>query len=177
VQIYVICGNPLKYTDPDGRSDENGITSPVGPPPSTIPGAGKNGWKFYPDPRNSRGGVWRPDPTPEGGEPQPDASYENPHGNTVGHWDVNDGKGNRQRYLPNGTPITPDQAHGKEPLPNPEGESDTSNNNRITDPNYTSPRLTEPKLTNPDFIPSDSSRTRNVFPPVFIIPVPSFGIK
>lgn len=126
------------------------------------------------------GGVWRPDPTPKGGAPQPDAGWEPPHGRTIGHWDVNDGKGNRQRYLPDGTPITDNQAHGREPLPNPEGEPD---NRDITQPDYTAPGLIESDITdptiitNPNYLPSNNQGRNNILPPVFIVPIPRFGYR
>ncbi len=57
--------------------------------PRRIPGGD---WKWYPDKKNSRGGVWRdPDGRSASWDPQ-------------GHWDVDDGKGNRTRYDSRGNP-------------------------------------------------------------------------
>jgi hypothetical protein len=91
--------NPLLWTDPTGLTLQ-------GPPPVPVPGGGPgNGWKWNPDPLNPRGGTWGPrEPIP--GQSQPTAS---PEGDS--HWDVDDGKGGRQRYDPDGNPITPQQAH------------------------------------------------------------------
>jgi hypothetical protein len=162
----------VEYTDPDGRSEEESLAGP----PSNLPGGGENGWKFYPDPNNKRGGVWRPEPTPKGGEPQPDASWEPPHDDTVGHWDVNDGSGKRRRYLPDGTAITPEQAHGKEPLPSSEKDGNTSQYN-IRDPSQIlKPDITNPEkgLTNPGILPpKNSARKLPILIPV-PIPVPGF---
>lgn len=38
---------------------------------------------------------------------------------------LDDGKGNRQRYDADGNPLTPEEAHGKEPKPRPESEPKT----------------------------------------------------
>src|SRR5579883_148420 len=69
------------------------------PPPDKIPGGP---WKWSPDPRNSRGGVYS---GPKAGS---SASWDD----IYGHWDVDDGYGNRQRYNRWGDPLTPDEAHG-----------------------------------------------------------------
>jgi len=161
--------------DPDGRQ-----SGPPEPPPSNIPGSGTEGWEFSPDPRNSRGGVWRPKPS--SGGPQPSASWEPPEpgGKGVGHWDVDDGKGNRQRYLPDGTPISAPQAHGDDPLPGSSNITNTpttpdSSNNTGTSPAYniTDPGgLLNPDITNPNFVPQKPS----VRPPL-IIPIPVPGIR
>lgn len=87
---------------------------PTGPPPFPPPGGEPgSGWKWNPDPCNSRGGTWGPE-KPIGGQSQPTASWD-----PEGHWDVDDGKGNRQRYDKEGNPITPEEAHGKETKSNP----------------------------------------------------------
>jgi RHS repeat-associated protein len=95
--------NPLLWTDPTGLTLQ-------GPPPVPVPGGGPgNGWKWNPDSLNPRGGTWGPrEPIP--GQGQPSAS---PEGDS--HWDVDDGKGGRQRYDPDGNPITPQQAHPRSP--------------------------------------------------------------
>jgi RHS repeat-associated protein len=83
---------PLLLIDPDGLQ-----AGPYAPPPSNIPGGP---WKWSPDPNNSRGGTYT-------GQNNASASWDS-KGN---HWDVDDGKGNRQRYNRWGKPITPQQAH------------------------------------------------------------------
>ena len=171
--------NPVKYVDPDGRQ-----SGPPGAPPSNIPGVGSDGWKFSPDPRNRRGGVWRPNPSSDG--PQVSVSWEPPgggrRGKGVGHWDADDGQGNRQRYLPDGTPITEEQAHGDEPLPNSSNNTNTpptpdSSNDTDTSPDYniTDPGgLLNPDITNPDFVPKKPSTK----PPIIIpVPVPGFRFR
>lgn len=94
--------NPTLWIDPTGLGP-----APLGPPPVPVPGAGPgNGWKWNPDPGNPRGGTWGPQ-TPIPGS-QPTGSWD-----PDGHWDIDDGKGGRQRYDPDGNPITPGQAHPK----------------------------------------------------------------
>jgi WXG100 family type VII secretion target len=84
-----------------------GIPAPAGPPPIPVPGDSTNGWKWNPNPQNSRGGSWGPkEPIP--GQGQPSGSWD-----PEGHWDVDDGKGRRQRYDEKGQPISPEEAHGK----------------------------------------------------------------
>ena len=86
-----------------------------GPPPIPVPGGeAQNGWKWNPNPQNPRGGTWGPRlPLPNQG--QPSASWD-----PEGHWDVDDGNGSRQRYLPDGRPITPGEAHDA-PMVDPGG--------------------------------------------------------
>jgi RHS repeat-associated protein len=100
---YVL-NNPVVWTDPTGLDP-----APAGPPPVPVPGGGPgNGWKWNPDPGNPRGGTWGPQ-TPIPGQSQPSGSWD-----PDGHWDINNGKpgpGGRQRYDPDGNPITPQQAH------------------------------------------------------------------
>jgi RHS repeat-associated protein len=85
------------------------------PPPVPVPGGGaNNGWKWNPDPGNSRGGSWGPiNPIP--GQSQPSASHD-----PEGHWDVDNGLGDRQRVDDNGKPISAEEAHkkGGEKCPN-----------------------------------------------------------
>jgi RHS repeat-associated protein len=83
---------PLMLIDADGLQ-----ASP--PPPVEIPGGP---YKWSPDPGNSRGGSFK---GPNGAS----ASWD-PTGD---HWDVDDGKGNRQRYNRHGSPITKKEAHSK----------------------------------------------------------------
>jgi RHS repeat-associated protein len=73
------------------------------PPPPTggqsqIP---EGPWTWSDDPNNSRGGKYW---DAEGRS----ASWDDPGG----HWDVDDGQGNRQRYNRWGIELTPDEAHG-----------------------------------------------------------------
>jgi RHS repeat-associated protein len=75
------------------------------PPPVPVPGCPTCGWTWHPDPQNPRGGTWGPTgwkgPNPPKGSWDPD-----------GHWDVDPGgKGPRGRFKPDGTPITPEEAH------------------------------------------------------------------
>jgi RHS repeat-associated protein len=84
-------GRALTLTDRFGKQ-----TTP--PPPPQIPGGP---WKWSPDPDNGRGGTWR-DPSGKSG------TWDAPDG----HWDVDDGKGGRQRYNRHGAPISPGEAHG-----------------------------------------------------------------
>jgi RHS repeat-associated protein len=69
------------------------------PPPASIPGGP---WKWFPDPSNSRGGTWR-------GLGGSSATWDQPGG----HWDCDDGLGNRQRYNKHGAPVTPEEAHSR----------------------------------------------------------------
>jgi RHS repeat-associated protein len=109
---YVL-NSPVNWVDPWGEQVGKGPNG--GPPPIPVPGDSNNEWKWNPNPQNSRGGTWGPKkPLPN--QSQPSASYEAPKGKGKGHWDVDDGLGNpRQRYDPDGNPITPDEAH-EEPL-------------------------------------------------------------
>lgn len=97
------CGNnPVSFADPGGLA-------PMGPPPIPVPGGVPgNGWKWNPDPRNKRGGSWGPR-IPVPGQSQPSASWEPEQG----HWDVDNGLGQRERYTRDGKPISPDYAHGR----------------------------------------------------------------
>lgn len=131
--------NPLRAADPDGHvpicsdnrdgdakcfeenNKQNQGTQQQGDaPPVPVPG-GTPGtkWKWNPDEKNSRGGTWGPDKW-DGktqGSP-PNASLDkNPGKNGVVHWDVKNGKGNTDRYDVNGKPLTPEQAHGRAPIP------------------------------------------------------------
>jgi RHS repeat-associated protein len=82
-------GSPAMRVDPEGFQD-------YPPPPSNVPGGP---WTWSPDPNNGRGGTYR-GPNGHSGNWDPD-----------GHWDVDDGKGNRQRYNRFGAPISPEDAH------------------------------------------------------------------
>lgn len=83
--------SPLIQVDPKGLEP-----APYNPPPKDIPGGP---WRWSQDPGNSRGGRYV-DPQGRG------ASWD-----PQGHWDCDDGRGNRQRYDWRGQPITKDQAH------------------------------------------------------------------
>ena len=94
INTYGYVGSkPLWLIDPDGLQ-----SGPYEPPPPEIPGGP---WKWSPDANNSRGGSYT-------GQSNSSASWD-AKGN---HWDVDDGKGNRQRYNRWGKPISPQQAHG-----------------------------------------------------------------
>ncbi len=96
---------PTSYVDEDGLA-------PIGPPPIPVPGDPNNEWKWNPDPNNSRGGAWGP-ARPIPGQSQPSASWEPESEHSRGHWDVDDGFGNRQRYDSNGRPRSAAWAHRK----------------------------------------------------------------
>src|SRR6266704_6257231 len=73
-----------------------------------------NPWQWNPDSQNPRGGTWGPE-TPIPGQSQPSTSWD-----PSGHWDFNPGTGTpRQRFDPQGNPITPQQAHPPKCQPNP----------------------------------------------------------
>lgn len=76
-----------------------------GSPPIDVPGDPTNEWKWNPDHNNKRGGSWGPK-RPIPGQSQPGASWD-----PEGHWDVDNGQGERQRYDEDGNPISPDEAH------------------------------------------------------------------
>jgi len=104
---YAYCENdPISLIDPEGLS-------PMGPPPTPIlhntdP---NNKWVWSGDPNNGRAGKWvpaTPVKVPGGNGAQPHASWDGD-----GHWDVDDGKGNRNRYTKTGKPISPKYAHGQ----------------------------------------------------------------
>ncbi len=105
--------SPTNKTDPTGMFPPN--RSVGGPPPCPVPGGVPgNDWVWHPDPRNSRGGTRRPR-LPIPGQSQPSASWD-----PEGHWDVDNGLGERQRYDQNGKPITAEEAHRPKPVVPPE---------------------------------------------------------
>ena len=109
--------NPTRFVDPFGlcSTAENGPDSPnprprnpdgtIKPPPVPVPHRPDLEWKWNADLKNKRDGTWGPKnwrgPNP------PSASWDP----ETAHWDVNDGTGKRDRYDPNGNPLTPGQAH------------------------------------------------------------------
>ena len=128
--------NPLRFTDPTGALAEDGNKppepepKPLPPPPKpaptrpdgrpepppVLPPPGASGqpneWVYVPNQAPSPGqrpGRWKPRervPNPKGA--QPSASWD-----PDGHWDIDTpsptgGKGDRQRFLPDGTAIGPD---------------------------------------------------------------------
>ena len=81
----IVLNQPVNVIDPLGLAG-------IGPPPVPVPGGGADtGWKWNPNLQNSRGGSWGPT-KPIKGRSQPSASWD-----PEGHWDVDDGLGNRQR--------------------------------------------------------------------------------
>jgi RHS repeat-associated protein len=96
--------NQTPADKPAPQSPPVGPDGKLAPPPVPVPGAIDLPWKWNPDGGNPRGGTWGPDgwkgPNPPAGSWDPD-----------GHWDIDNGDGARDRYDPQGNPITPDQAH------------------------------------------------------------------
>jgi RHS repeat-associated protein len=86
--------SPVVYTDPRGE-DPSSPANPNG----RIPGGP---WTWSPDPSNGRGGTWQ---NGRGAT----ATWDKPGS----HWDVDNGKGDRQRYNRHGKPISPKDAHDK----------------------------------------------------------------
>lgn len=92
------------YRPPQGQTPQGNPGQPVdaggkpAPPLVPVPGAPDVGWKWSPDPNNSRGGTWTPDGKVQGGG-NPNSSWDdNPGPKGVPHWDVKDGKGGTRRY-------------------------------------------------------------------------------
>jgi RHS repeat-associated protein len=103
---------PITYFS--GTPGKGGEAPPDGPPPVPVPGCPTCGWKWNANPKNPRGGTWGP----EGWKgPHPPSGSWDPSG----HWDIDNGRGKRQRYDPNGDPITPDQAHSRNTNAHPQG--------------------------------------------------------
>jgi len=103
INLYGYVDNdPVDYSDPQGLAK---IPAPQGPPPVPAPNGGD--WTNSPDPGNSRGGSWTA-PGGASGSWDPD-----------GHWDVDPGTGERERYDWRGNPISPDQAHNPSRPPCP----------------------------------------------------------
>ncbi|MFZ0932525.1 MAG: RHS repeat-associated core domain-containing protein [Syntrophobacteraceae bacterium] len=97
--------NATNFIDPFGLD-------PIGAPPVPVPGGGPDtGWKWNPNNQNSRGGTWGPD-EPVPGQSQPSASWD-----PEGHWDIDNGLGQRSRCDENGNPMSPEEAHGRNPEP------------------------------------------------------------
>ena len=82
--------------DPMGAADPLGLQQTL-PPPNNIPGGP---WRWSRNPENSRGGNY------VGIKPGSSASWD-----PSGHWDVDPGNGERQRYDWRGNPLTKEQAH------------------------------------------------------------------
>lgn len=110
INPYVFArANPIAWGDRFGLSPDGPRGGPFdgAEPPGRIPGGP---WQWYPDSGNSRGGTYR-DP---GGK---SASWD-----ADGHWDVDDGKGNRSRYDRWGNPTNrhkPPRANAPKPRPIP----------------------------------------------------------
>lgn len=96
----------------------NADGSDASPPVPLEPG--KNGqpnrWvPANPSQGGSRGAKWKPEhPVNSPGGGQPGASWD-----PDGHWDVDDGKGGRRRYAPDGTEVD----HDNNPVSNPRNQS------------------------------------------------------
>jgi hypothetical protein len=91
-------------------------TGPEGkptPPPVPVPGCPTCDWVWVPDKSgtNDRGGQWRPDNYPSTPGGIPDASWDTGSRGGPGHWDVNDGNKNKERYYPDGRSMPVDVAH------------------------------------------------------------------
>jgi RHS repeat-associated protein len=112
INLYGYCSDPVNYVDLDGLDPS--VAPPTGPPPLPVPGAGtENYWVKDTNAGGSRE-VWRPihPIVGEEGRGQPSASWD-----PEGHWDVDDGRGNRQRYDWRGNKISAEQAHSKNKPP------------------------------------------------------------
>jgi RHS repeat-associated protein len=157
--FYAYAGNsPVNYYDPSGL-----VSAPSGQPPVPVPGGAEgNGWKWNANPQNPRGGSWGPQ-QPIPGQGQPSAS-EDPEG----HWDVDNGLGERQRYTPDGEPITPEEAHGK-----CQGETPDNPISKMSDPTFMDKMSKITGLTGTALIiyliVSEGTR---LFPPRNLVPVP-----
>jgi RHS repeat-associated protein len=83
------------------------------PPPVPVPGCPTCGWRWAKDdnPKNERGGRWVPDGELPDGVPAGGASWDTGSRGGPGHWDVDDGRGKRERYGPDGTSMPEDVAH------------------------------------------------------------------
>ena len=121
--LYAYCrNNPVTFLDPDGNEDENSkqdndtrVSSSDDMPK---PPGGNEKWKFKPnknynpDDPNQRPGSyidpsgkkWQWDPDPNRKHPDPETGRSTPH------WDIDPPKGEHQRVLPDGSPITWRQA-------------------------------------------------------------------
>lgn len=82
-------GRPISSADPLGLSEQT-------PPPNNVPGGP---WRWSPDPSNSRGGKFV------------DSNNNSISWDPEGHWDYDDGSGERKRYDRWGNFITAEQAH------------------------------------------------------------------
>lgn len=118
INLYAYAGNnPARLTDPFGLEPcpEPPCPEPSEGPPVALP-PGKDGqpnsWIKKPG-TGERPNKWVPKlPLPSQTGGQPGASWD-PNG---GHWDVDDGQGNRRRYLPDGTEVD----HDNNPIPTDE---------------------------------------------------------
>lgn len=114
INLYAYVGNnPLNYLDASGLAPQPAPTLPSGKPapPPIPPRNGKDGSpnKWVPVPGSDgkeQRQKWKPEKPCPGS--QPGASWDGENG----HWDVDDGYGNRERYLPDGTLVD----HNSDPI-------------------------------------------------------------
>jgi hypothetical protein len=109
VHNYFVGAEGILVHNPDGQPP---VPTPNGPPPVPVPGGGT--WTQQ-GPQRDGVPTWVPaEPVQTESGSQPGASWD-----PSGHWDVDDGSGNRQRYDWRGNPISPDQAHDPDRPPTP----------------------------------------------------------
>ena len=99
-----ICDNPQQNAGTPAPTNPDGTPAK---PPVPPPGCSDCGWKWSPDSQNPRGGRW--DPTGWKGPNPPSGSWDPENG----HWDIDNGTGERTRYLPDGTEVD----HDNRPIP------------------------------------------------------------
>jgi RHS repeat-associated protein len=103
-----VWNDPLSVVDDSGLAP---VPPPSGPPPVPVPGDPNARW--FPGGSSGNRAAWRPDRTIPGRSP-PSASWD-----PQGHWDVDSGRGTRQRFDWRGNPISARQAHSPKRPPTP----------------------------------------------------------